>query len=315
MQFDIYADSAANIPQDLARQRKINIIPFTFIINGEEYSCVDESVPFPERAKAYYAAMRSGIDVKTSLLGQARFEEAILPSLEAGRDVFLITMASGISGTYTQAVKARDALLSRFPDRKIVVGDSANASLGEGLLALRVADLRDLGEGIEACEAWFKHNRYKLNSAVTVGDLKYLRKGGRISAAVAIAGTLLGIKAMLKADGGANAKLVFAGKEKGRKKALSALLRAVDANSDGIEGQTVAITHADCEEEALALKEELLARGAGEVILEYYDLCTGSHVGPDTIALFFWGKDRRGNVPDAPKSVPVGGRVPAKAKI
>lgn len=292
--FDIYVDSSANIPDAMLRERKINVISYSYIINGEEHNCWKKDVPFTETAKSFYDSLRCGAEIKTSLVGEQTITDAVTPSLEAGNDVLIMTIASGISGTYQQAVNAKTALEKKFPDCKIVVADSSNASLGEGLLALKVADLRDMGESLETCENWLKLNTYKMNSYLTVDDLKYLRRGGRISATLAIAGTLLNIKPVLKADGSVNAKLTFFGRERGRKKALSALAQAFLDNAVNPENQTVAIAHADCEEEALALAETIKGYGVKDVVIEYYDLCTGAHVGPGTIALFFMGKDRRG---------------------
>lgn len=310
MQFDLFVDSAANIPNELVTRHNIGVIPYTYLLNGEERPCYEVGRPFREIATEFYAHMRAGADVKTTLVNKQRFMEAMLPSLEAGRDVFLITITASLSGTFDQASQAKKELMGRFPERKIVVLDAANASMGEGMLALRVAEMREMGESIEACEEWFRDNAYRVNSHVTVGDLKYLRKSGRVSLVAALAGSILGIKAMLKADGNSPAKLIFAGKERGRKKAISALLREFEAHVENPEGQVVAITHADCEAEALALAEELKNRGVKDVIIDFYDLCTGSHVGPDTIALFFWGADRRGL--QAEKKTPVAKQVPVK---
>ncbi len=313
MQFEIFTDSSANIPDALVKERNIRIIPYKIYSGDVETDCL--SAPsFREAAKAHYAAMRAGKDIRTSLIPKERMKEALSPVLKAGRDVFFVTISSGISGTFAQAALAAKELEGEFPERRIVVADSSNASMGEGLLVLRVADLRDMGESLDACAEWFENNRYKVNSSVTVGDLKYLRRGGRISAAVAIAGTLLNIKPILRANGDKQAKLVVCGKERGRKKALAALLAAFDANCPSPKGQTVAITHADCEEDALAVAEELKARGVKEVILEYYDLCTGSHVGPDTVALFYFGKDRRAAAEGTEKA-PSKHKAPAKSRI
>lgn len=292
MHFELFVDSAANLPDSLRLERNIHVIPYLFTVNGEERSCLSGE-PFRDTAIKFYAEMRSGADVKTSLISKQRVIDALTPVLEAGKDVFLITITASLSGTFEQATQAKKELSSLFPERKIVVMDGANASLGEGLLALRVADLRDMGESIEACEEWLRENAYRMNSFVTVGDLKYLRRSGRVSLVAALAGTILGIKAMLKANGESPARLVFSGRERGRKKALSALLSAYETYVDKAMPQTIAIAHADCEEEATALAEELKKRGAGEIIIEHYDLCTGSHVGPDTMALFFFGRDRR----------------------
>ncbi len=291
--FDIYADSAANIPADLRKSRDIRIISFTYLLCGKEYPCFEEDVPFVETAKRYYDNIRAGAEVKTSLINKEQFKEAVRPSLAAGRDALLITISSGVSGTYKQAEEAAKELKEEFPDQRLIVADSANASMAEGLLALKVADLRDLGESIDSCKKWLVENTYKMNSYFTVDDLKYLRRSGRISATLAIAGTLLNFKPILRADGSANAKIVSFDKERGRKKALAALARIYAENATNPETSVCSITHADCEEDALLLADMLRRVGAREIVIEYYDLCTGSHVGPGTVALFFMGKDRR----------------------
>ncbi len=291
--FDIFADSSANIPEELVIKHGITIISYTCTVNGEERLCYNHAENFKDTAKRFYDDMRAGADVKTSLVDKERIIEAVTPSFEAGRDAVMVTISSGVSGTHNQALEAKKILEEKYPDCKLYVCDSANASMGQGIIVLKVCDLRDMGESAKACAEWVESNAYKINSYLTVGDLKFLRKGGRISAAVAIAGTILNIKPLIKADGGTPAKLSFYSKERGRKKALNALAEAFRENGEQIEGSTVAITHADCEEDALALAELVKDMGAKEAIIEYYDLCTGSHVGPGTVALFFMGKDRR----------------------
>lgn len=291
--FDIFADSSANIPDELVNKYQVGIIPYSCTVNGVERLCYENNNNFSETAKKFYADMRAGAEFKTSLVDAQRIIEAVTPSMQAGRDVVLITISAGISGTNHQAHEAKKQLEKSFPNCKMYVCDSANASLGQGLLTLKVCNLRDMGESAEACAKWVEENAYKLNSYFTVGDLKYLRRGGRISTTLAIAGTILNIKPVLRADGGTPAKLAFFGKERGRKKALSALIEAFKENADQIEGATVAIAHADCEEDALYLADTVKELGATNVIMEYYDLCTGSHAGPGTVAIFFFGKDRR----------------------
>lgn len=302
--FEIFADSSANLPNELVKKRNINIISYSYIVNGEEKPCYEPNADFTQTAKQFYADLRGGADIKTSLVDEQRIIEAVTPVMQSGRDAVLITISSGISGTYNQAIAAKKTLEQQFKGCKLFVCDSANASLGEGLLVLKAADLRDMGESAEACAKWVETNAYKLNSYLTVGDLKYLKRGGRISTAAAIAGTILNIKPIIRADGGTPAKLSFFAKERGRKKALSAILDACRQRAVNIENQTVAIAHADCEEDALYLAEELKTQfGVKEVIIEYYDLCTGAHAGPDTIALFFTGKDRRSENPLAQTAV------------
>lgn len=291
--FEIFTESAANIPDELITARGIHMLSYFFNVAGEEKPCYVPGVPFREIAAKFYADMRTGVEAHTSLVPEARFVEEIAPTLEEGKDVVLVTIASGISGTYNQALNAKRTLEERFPERKVYVIDSANASLGQGLLVLKAADLRDAGESAKACADWLKDNTYKMNSYVTVEDLKYLNRSGRISKAAALVGTLLKIKPLIKADGGEIPKLEVYGKVHGRKKAISALVEAFDKNVIHPEAQTIAIAHADCEAEALELAETLKTHGAKDILIDYYDLCTGSHIGPGTLALFFFGKDRR----------------------
>lgn len=299
--FDIFVDSGTNVPDHLVKEHGIKVVPYTCLVNGEERLCYDESVPFVRTAKQYYEDLRAGADIKTSLISKERFIEYVRPTLEAGRDALIFTISSGISGTYGQAVYAKEELEKAFSDRRVYVIDTANASMGSGMQALKACALRDMGESAEACASHAAENAYKYNSYLTVADLKYLKKSGRISTTLAIAGTLLNIKPILKADCNTPAKLTFFGKERGRKKALSALADAFEANAEDPENQTVFIMHADCENEAAELAEMLKARGAGEVVIGYYDLCTGSHVGPGTVAEFFYGRDRRRPAPAAQK--------------
>ncbi len=291
--YEIFVDSSANLPERLVRERNIRVISYTITVKGAQRVCFCEGMPFRETAKAFYADMRAGLEAKTSLISEARFVEELSPSLKEGKDAVLIVIASGISGTYMQACAAKKTLEKMFPARKVYVVDSANASLGQGLLALRAADLRDGGANAEACAAWLNENVYRMNSYVTVEDLKYLRRTGRISLVSAVAGAILGIKPLIRADGGPLPKLSVYGKVRGRKKAVAALVEMFDKLADDPADQLVGIAHADCEEEANALAETLRQHGAKDILIEYYDLCTGSHIGPGTIALFFMGKDRR----------------------
>ena len=292
-QFDIFADSAANLTDEMVAETGIKIIPFHYILNGEERNCYQEGVPFEQIAKEFYSELASGSDIKTSLVCEQQFVDAVSPSLEAGRDAIIVTITEGLSGTFMQAMKAAETLKEQFPGRKVFVVDSVNASLGEGFLAYRAAKMRDNGASVEECANWLEENKYLMNSYVTVNELKYLRKSGRVSTIVAVAGAILNIKPMLKADGGSPATLRVYSKERGRKKSIEALLKAFDEYAGAGFADTVCITHGDCKDEALALAEEFKKKGATEVFIEYYDLCTGAHVGPGTLAVFFFGKDRR----------------------
>lgn len=294
--FDIFCDSGANIPLNIVKRENIKVIPYTLTINGEERCCYNYETDFSVIAKKFYDEVRAGAEAKTSLIGSERIAEAFTPSLKAGKDVLAVFISSGISGTYNQACEAKKQLEALYPERRVYVCDGANASMGMGLQVLQAAKLKAMGESAAACAEWIENNKYKYNSFLTVGDLKYLKKSGRISATLAIAGTILNIKPVLTADGGDNAKIVSFSKERGRKKALAALAECFEKNVVDVSNQTVAICHADSPEDAETLAGMLRERGAKDIIIEYYDLCTGTHVGPGTVALFFYGKDRKSGV-------------------
>jgi DegV family protein with EDD domain len=306
--FEIFVDSSANLTEEMIEKHNIGVVSYTCSIDGREMECYQKGVSYKETAKKFYDAMRAGSETKTTLVNSQKIIDAVTPALQSGKDVIFITISSNLSGTYNQAVLAAEEIKTLFPERKFIPCDSFNAGMGEGIAALNVARLRDMGQSIETCAKWVERNKLNINSVFTVSDLKYLRKGGRISATLAIAGTLLNIKPILKADG--NGKISSAGKERGRKKALAQVAQMFADTVIGAENQTICIAHADCEEDALALAELIKAHGAKHIEINMYDVCTGSHVGPGTVALFYMGKER-GKISEVKEANPHG--VPVKA--
>lgn len=302
--FDIYVDSAANLTDEMIKENDIKVISYTCLIDGKEMDCYEEGVPFEETAKKFYAAMREGADTKTTLVNADKIMTAVTSSLEAGRDALIITIAEGISGTYNQAVEAAKQLREKFPERKILVSQSANASLGEGLVALNAARFASSGKDIESCHKWIEDNKFNIHGVCTVDSLKYLKRGGRVSTALAIAGTILNIKPVLHGD--ENSKLTVFCNERGRKKSIAKLVETFKENVIDPANQTIAIAHADCESEALELAAKLKELGATDIVMNYYDLCTGAHAGPGTLAVFFTGKSRLKNAAEKASSVKVG---------
>ena len=288
--FDIYADSASNLTDEIIAKYGIGIVPYTCTIDGEDLEAYANGMPFVETAKKFYDAMREGKDTKTTLVNAQKIISAVTPSLQAGRDVLFITITAGLSGTYDQAVQVQKELKEQFPDRKFIPIDSCNAALGEGLIAYYAAKMREEGKTIDECAEWAVNNRFHLHGVATPDSLKYLKRGGRISSLAAIAGTILNIKPVLWGDD--TAHLTMMCNERGRKKAIARVVNYFKQNIIDPENQVIAISHADCEDEALQLVETLKGLGAKEFIINYYDLCTGAHIGPGTLALFFLGKER-----------------------
>ncbi len=281
--FQIMTDTSANLPSALAREKNITVLPFFYYINGARHTCLDTKA-FDQQN--FYDAMREGADITTSQINPQTYIDAMKPLLEQGIDVLFVGMAGGISGAYHSAEIAAEELHESFPERKILLVDSLGASLGEGMLALKAAELKQQGHSLEEVQQFLLEYRYRMCNIFTVDDLKYLRKSGRLSNISSLLGTLLQIKPLLK--GSAEGKIVAFSKVRGRKNSLQALAARYDEYVVDAGSQTIAIAHADCQEDANYLIE-LLKRNhpPKDVLTVCSEPVTGSHVGPGTIALFF----------------------------
>lgn len=292
--FQIVVDSAANIPAELVKKYDIRIISFVNYVNGKKVVCFDPDLtPEEERAKGreYYDAVRAGADVKTGLVSSGDFEDLFRSILEAGDDILYFSLSKNISGTYNSARIAAEELSESFPDRKIRLIDALNASLAQGILAIYASEMRAKGMSLEETADILSTYPAKMNGVFTVGDLKYLSRTGRISSSAALVGNLLNIKPILR--GNKDGFIVQFKKCRGRKAALNTLVSLVCDNIVNPEEQIIGIAHADSYEDSLYVMEEIRKRvKLRGFINTSYDYCTGSHVGPDTIALFFMAKDR-----------------------
>lgn len=292
--FQIVVDSAANIPAELVKKYDIRVISFVNYVNGKKVVCFDPDLtPEEERAKGreYYDAVRAGADVKTGLVSSGDFEDLFRSILEAGDDILYFSLSKNISGTYNSARIAAEELSESFPNRKIRLIDALNASLAQGILAIYASEMRAGGKSLDETADILATYPAKMNGIFTVGDLKYLSKTGRISSSAALVGNLLSIKPILR--GNKDGFIVQFKKCRGRKSALNTLVSLVCDNIVNPEEQIIGIAHADAYEDSLYVMEEIRKRvKLRGFINTSYDYCTGSHVGPDTIALFFMAKDR-----------------------
>ena len=283
----LFTDTSANLPVEIIDEYGIEVVPFSYTIDGVEY--------IPERefdGKAFYAAMRAGSEVKTSMVNAGTFIERFKAALDAGKDVLYIGMSGGISGTANAALMAKQELDEEYPDRKIVVIDTLAASLGEGLLVIKAAEqLRD-GVALDEIEEDIRAQVPHMCQSFTVDDLKYLKKTGRVSGAAAIIGNVLSIHPILIGD--YEGKIVVKSKVRGMKRTLDALAERY-AELVLNKAETIGIAHADNEEGKAYLVQRLRDKGlTGKCLSVCYEPVTGSHVGPGTVALFFFGTDRIG---------------------
>lgn len=285
--FQIVTDTSANLPVSIVNQNDITVIPFPYFVNGARHTCLDTE---GFDAKTFYGAMREGADVTTSQINPQHYMDVMRPILNQGLDILFVGMSSGISGSYHCAEIAAEELGPDFPERKIRLVDTLGASLGEGLLVLRAVKDKLLGLSLDDVYKKLMDLRHRLCNIFTVDDLKYLRKGGRLSNLSFIVGTLLQIKPLLK--GNEEGKIVAFAKIRGRKKALEELAARYDQYVVDPEHQTIGIAHADCAEDAERLIALLRRNNPPEDILTVdYEPVTGSHVGPGTLALFFEARD------------------------
>lgn len=283
----LFTDTSANLPVEIIDEYGIEVVPFSYTIDGVEY--------IPERefdGKAFYAAMRAGSAVKTSMVNTGTFIDRFKTALDAGKDVLYIGMSGGISGTANAALMAKQELDEEYPDRKIVVIDTLAASLGEGLFVIKAAEqLRD-GVALDAIEEDIRAQVPHMCQSFTVDDLKYLKKTGRVSGAAAIIGNVLSIHPILIGD--YEGKIVVKSKVRGMKRTLDALAERY-AELVLNKAETIGIAHADNEEGKAYLVQRLRDKGlTGKCLSVCYEPVTGSHVGPGTVALFFFGTDRMG---------------------
>ena len=283
----LFTDTSANLPVEIIDEYGIEVVPFSYTIDGVEY--------IPERefdGKAFYAAMRAGSEVKTSMVNAGTFIERFKAALDAGKDVLYIGMSGGISGTANAALMAKQELDEEYPGRKIVVIDTLAASLGEGLFVIKAAEQLKDGVALDAIEADIRAQVPSMCQSFTVDDLKYLKNTGRVSGAAAIIGNVLSIHPILVGD--YEGKIVVKAKVRGMKRTLDALAERY-AELALSKTETIGIAHADNEEGKAYLVQRLRDKGlTGKCLSVCYEPVTGSHVGPGTVALFFFGTDRMG---------------------
>lgn len=293
--FQIVVDSAANIPAELVKKYDIRVISFVNYVNGQPLTCFDPDLTMEQervKGKEYYDALRAGAEIKTGLISSGDFEECFRSIMENNEDVLYFSLSKNISGTFNSARIAAQELMENPPmGRRIRMIDSLNASLAQGILAIYASEMRSQGMDFDTIADTLETYPAKMNGIFTVGDLKYLAKTGRLSDSAALIGNILSIKPILR--GNKDGYIVQYKKCRGRKAALNTLISLVCETIVDPEEQIIGIAHADSYEDSLYVMEEIQKRiQVRRFINTSYDYCTGSHVGPDTIALFYMAKDR-----------------------
>lgn len=283
--FVILSDSCHDLPRELAAQLEIGVAPLS--VAYDENTVFDDGTMDPHD---FYEGIRSGKMPQTSAVNLEGWSRLMEPALKEGMDVLALCISSALSTTYQSAVIAADELMEKYPGRKILVVDTLSASVGMGLLAWNAARMRDEGKDVDTVYAWLEENKLHVCHWVTVNDLMHLKRGGRVSAATAVVGTMLQIKPVLIVDN--NGKLETAAKARGRKAAMNMLVEKLVKTGIPGANDTVFLGHGDCPEDAEALAAMLKEQGVKQVIMNHVGNVIGSHTGPDVLVIAFLGNER-----------------------
>lgn len=288
--------STADLSLQHMQARNLSYVCFHYQLDGVEYvDDLGQSMPFDK----FYAAMTSGADTKTAQVNVDEYAEYFRGFLEQGKDVLHVCLSSGISGSYNSARIAAEDLREQYPQRKLYVVDSLNASSGFGLLMDRLADLRDEGMCIDEVYAWVEANKEYCHAWFFSTDLTFFIKGGRVSKVSGWFGTALKICPLLHID--PQGKLLPRKKVRGKAAVMEKMVETMETlvqNGLDYNGK-VYMSHSACYEDAEKVAELIEARFPalnGRVLINNIGTTIGSHTGPGTVALFFWGQDREKEV-------------------
>lgn len=286
MPYQIITDSCCDFTKEMYEKLGLVVAPLMVNFRGETYPDRND-----DSLKDMYAGLRAGEVATTSAANPEQWQELIESYLKKGEDVLVLAFSSGLSTTYQSACMAAQELKAQYPERTVNVVDSLCASLGQGLLAYYACKKREAGMDLETLTQWLLDNRLHLCHWFTVDDLMYLKRGGRVSAATAIMGTMLNIKPVLHVDD--EGHLINVGKARGRKASIQTMAKKVGELASGYDNPIMFISHGDCLEDAQYLESLLKTQyGVKEVYINYVGAVIGSHSGPGTLALFFMGEHR-----------------------
>lgn len=284
--------STADLTHEHFAARDIQYVCFHFTLNGETYpDDLGQSIPFP----IFYQAMANGAETSTSQVNISEYLDFFTPILESGKDILHVCLSSGLSGSYNSASSAALIAREQFPDRKIYIVDSLGASSGYGLIMETLADLRDEGMDIDTLHQWIEENKLRMNHWFFSTDLTFYVRGGRISKAAGWFGTALKICPLLNMDD--EGHLIPRQKIRGKKAVIQQIVKEMENHAQGghdYNGKCF-ISMSACMDDARAvadLVEEKFPHLNGKVMINNIGTTIGSHTGPGTVALFFWGDER-----------------------
>lgn len=285
-EFVITADSTVDLPKEYLAENNNTILSLSYMLEDKTYEDMHGLSP-----EEVYEKIRKGALPTTSQINPEQAREAFEKIIKEGKDILHIGFSSGLSGSYNSARIAAEELEEEYPDSKIIVVDSLCASMGEGLLLYKVNEMKKHGKSLEETGKWAEENKLHICHNFTVDDLNHLHRGGRVSKATAVLGTMVNIKPVMHVDN--EGHLVPVGKVRGRKKSLISLVDRMAEQIEGYDNDMVMISHGDCREEAEYVAQLVKEKtGISQVMINFVGPVIGTHSGPGTMALFFMGKER-----------------------
>lgn len=283
--------STADLPKSYFENRNVKYAMFSYFLDGVEYK---DDLYTTRTPKEFFKIIADGATPTTSQVPPEDYISLWKPYLDEGKDILHMSLSSGISGTYQSAIVARSRLSREYPDRTITVIDSLSASAGFGMLVDAACDNRDEGMSLKENEAWLRDNLMGLNHWFFTSDLTSFIRGGRVNKASGFVGTALKICPLLKVN--SEGKLIPQSRSLGKKKVVADIVKTMKKWCIGGENYSgkVFISHSDCLQDATAVKDLILSTFKNVTDVNISDVGTtiGSHTGPGTVALFFWGKER-----------------------
>ena len=286
--FKIITDTTADLPESYIRENELGIMVVPYIMDG-----IPQGEERKMEVKEFYDRMRGGMMPTTSQINPETAKEYLNGFLEESRQLLVLSFSSGLSGTCGNVSLAAREIMEERPDCRIVVADTLCASLGEGLLVHKAVQLKKAGKSLDETAQWVEAHKENLVHVFTVDDLFHLHRGGRVSKATAIVGTLAGIKPLLHVD--EQGHLTAVGKVRGRKKSLQSLVDMMEkqVGSWRDKHDCIFISHGDCAEDADYVKQLVEERfGRKDFLINEIGPTIGTHSGPGTVALFFMGDVR-----------------------
>ena len=283
----IYTDSCADLTREAYNALGLRCIPLDVIVENEE-PIADDQIDIQE----LYTKLRAKKSASTAAINIDRFLQSFESAAKEGLDVLYLGFSSGLSSTYSSSVVAMRELQEKYPENKFYAVDTLCASMGQGLLVYYAAKKKEAGASIEEIRDFVENTKMNLCHWFTVDDLFFLKRGGRVSAATAVVGSLLSIKPVLHVDNAG--KLINVSKARGRKASIDAMFENMKKSMFPIEqNQTVFISHGDCIADAEYLANRIKTEmGIQDIQINYVGSVIGSHSGPGTLALFFLGNER-----------------------